>query len=420
MSSWFNKKDINIEQLINNKIFNENIRGYILPHAGTKYTGNILSHTLRFYPNNFFNSIIILYYPANDKENIIIDDNKYFHEYYVLWKTLEYVNNKIWKYGKKLFMPINVRDLQDLHSIEKIINKNTLNTSLIISSVDFSHFLNLQTALLKENCAVHAIIHKNFDPNLECLKVVDDNKTIELMYKLLPKDNYLQWIGRTRSNNEKGVGYLSFLIKQPQKHFVKPDGIFVTAYDINMKTRECLGEWFSKIKKYNKSREKQLIDKVIKLAKSTSRLTNGDNLHIPVKYYTITYLYHDTDTNKTTNKTVYAKIKNKIHKKFKTRKINHRNDKNHRNDFIRGYHGILSDAFFLSDVMLENVFNNGKWITHNDTVWPQNNKFDLTETLSRLSSKAGKPISNNNEKLFDIHKIDYKLYYSDVTHKTIP
>ena len=70
--------------------------------------------------------------------------------------------------------------------------------------------------------------------------------------------------------------------------------------------------------------------------------------------------------------------------------------------------------------MLENVFNNGKWITHNDNVWPQDNKFDLTETLSRLSSKAGKHISNNNEKLFDIDKIDYKLYYSDVTHKTIP
>ena len=46
------------------------------------------------------------------------------------------------------------------------------------------------------------------------------------------------------------------------------------------------------------------------LAKTQSRLTNGKFLNIPIKYYTITYLYKD-----------YRKM-------------------------IRGYHGIKTNAFY--------------------------------------------------------------------------
>mgnify|MGYP000167659208 CR=1 FL=1 len=43
---WFNKKDLTIKPII--KI--DDLHGYVLPHAGTTYTGQILSHTLRFRP----------------------------------------------------------------------------------------------------------------------------------------------------------------------------------------------------------------------------------------------------------------------------------------------------------------------------------------------------------------------------------
>ena len=43
---WFNKNDI----VISKSITLDDIHGYVLPHAGTKHTGEIISHTLRFKP----------------------------------------------------------------------------------------------------------------------------------------------------------------------------------------------------------------------------------------------------------------------------------------------------------------------------------------------------------------------------------
>ena len=44
---WFHKNDLLFHQSITDK----SIRGYVLPHAGTKHTGKIISHTLRFKPS---------------------------------------------------------------------------------------------------------------------------------------------------------------------------------------------------------------------------------------------------------------------------------------------------------------------------------------------------------------------------------
>ena len=41
---WFREKDIKKHKQIGLK----DLRGYVLPHAGTEHTGNIISHTLRF------------------------------------------------------------------------------------------------------------------------------------------------------------------------------------------------------------------------------------------------------------------------------------------------------------------------------------------------------------------------------------
>ena len=78
---WFNSDDIKIHDIIELN----NLHGYVLPHAGTTHTGDILSHTLRFRPQKKFKNILILYLPSNSSPNV----GKYYHEYYVIYKTLQ-------------------------------------------------------------------------------------------------------------------------------------------------------------------------------------------------------------------------------------------------------------------------------------------------------------------------------------------
>jgi hypothetical protein len=388
---WFN--NIDIKKL--NQIKMNDLDGYVLPHAGTKFTGNILSHTLRFKPLKRFNKVYIFYLPSQKKENVINGNRKYYHEYYVPMKTLNYVIKNFWKKNTPTkFIGINVLKQKNIEELKKIKLKN----SLIIISADFSHFLPMQEALELENKWAHSIMHKiNNIPktkNIETKNVVDDIRTFNLVSRLFKNINY-QWVGRTRSPGKKGVGYLSFLLRKPfqisnvknnktrnnktrnnktrnnktgNNKIKKPNGFFVTAYDITFTSRECLGEW-----SWNEKKEKNLIKKVIKKATEESRLTGGRNKEIPVKYYTITYLFLDR-----------------------------------KNKFIRGFHGIKHNAFYLSDVFLENTYNNGNWINYQDMIWQKGNNFNLSETFNKLKLKAG----IETEKKYD-------LYFSRVKHLKI-
>lgn len=350
--TWFQKSDITLFK----PIILDDLHGYILPHASTKYTGHILSHTLKFRPKNI-KKIVIIYYPSFDKENIIVGSEKYYHEYYVPWQTM-LVALSFWNIDPNsiTFIPINVRDTTIKSDIKS--NKNLL----VVVSSDFSHFLPFEEAIVKENTAAHALMYKNTDPKF-MNNIVDDPRSYKYLFsKILSNDLTLQWIGRTRSPGLKAVGYLSFLlIKQ---HKVKPsqlpDGIFVTCYDTEMQHRECLGNWFKNdSNKYSKKEETELIKKVILLGQTKSRLTGGKNTKPTIKYYTVSYLY-----------------------KSQANKIN---------NFIRGWHTVLGNATYLSDVFLENTFNNGKWIKLDlDTEWPSNNdnNFDMTDTLDQLNLKA--------------------------------
>ena len=352
--TWFNKSDL----LLSAPIILDDLHGYVLPHASTKYTGHILSHTLRFKPNKIIKNIIIIYYPAFDKENIIIGTKKYYHEYYVPWQTM-LVTLSFWKIdiSSITFIPINVKETN-----KPIISLDNDNLLVILSS-DFSHFLPFEEAIVKENTAAHALMYKNTDPKF-MNNIVDDPRSYKYLFNILKKDLKkdltLQWIGRTRSPGLKAVGYLSFLLMN--QHKVKknsvPDGIFVTCYDTEMRHRECLGNWFKNdSNKYSTTKEKELIDKVCRLGQSESRLTGGINIAPLVKYYTVSYLY-----------------------------------KSQTNKFIRGWTTVLGNATYLSDVFLENTFNNGQWIDFDlDTEWPNNNNnnnFDMTETIEQLNLKA--------------------------------
>ena len=182
------------------------------------------------------------------------------------------------------------------------------NNDLIIVSADFSHFLPLQEAIKLENKAAHAISHRELNKDTEYIKIIDDVKTFNKLYEIIPDNYILQWIGRTRSPGKEAVGYLSFLIReQVDPNQNNPDGLFITAYDDNMQQRECLGEW-----EWDKIIENKLKERVLRLAATTSRLTSGKYLDVPITNYTITYLYQDNE-----------------------------------NEFIRGLHGTKSLAFYL-------------------------------------------------------------------------
>jgi hypothetical protein len=195
------------------------------------------------------------------------------------------------------------------------------------------------------------------------MDVVDDAHSFKYLFKYMNPKYTLHWIGRERSfgQDDDAVGYLSFLIQDqhiPTNSNII-DGIFVTCYDANLVARECLGNFYNdneKENKYSTKSENALRDKVIRLGKETSRLTDGLNKKSPILYYTVSYLYRVIG----------------------------------RTPFIRGFHTIKSDATYLSDVFLENTFNNGKWIDFDkDKTWPKDYDFVLDETIEHLTVKAG-------------------------------
>ena len=345
---WFTREDI--EKYKYNPIFVDNLQGYVLPHAGTTYSGEILAHSLRFRPKKEFDYVVIFYLPSQEKPNV----GKYYHEYYVPLKALQLY------YPNKTYIGYNV--LENNIDLQNYTKENTL----FVVSADASHFLEMQYALKKENCAVHSLMHKSLR---QCSYVMDDVRTFKAMYKKLPSI-VLQWIGRTRSPGKKAVGYISFLIRdKPKPHIKKPNGLFVTAYDKDMRQRECLGNTSN----WNLQIEKELIQDVLYKAATTSRLTGGMYLNIPITNYTITYLYKDNTKQ-----------------------------------FIRGWHAILKDALYLPDVFLENTYNNGNWIHYNDTEWQNGTEFIMKPTFDKLFQKAGYASS-----------LDYTLYYSEDVHKKI-
>jgi hypothetical protein len=360
---WFDKLHFKKKKP---SIILNNLHGYILPHAGTKYTHNILKHTLRFKPSSSIlkniKYILIAYLPSSKKPNV----GNFYHEFYVLKKVLRLY------YPTIKIIGLNILDIKNnLNTLNKFTNINTL----FILSVDFSHFYNLHEALDLENCAAHSLMFHTYNTN--CIKVVDDIRTFKEIYKLFPflQKLVLQWIGRSRSPGIKGVGYLSFLLRTPPNNTkLIPDGLFVTAYDKKMNSRECLGN----TEKWSPNIEKKLITKVLHNAKTTSRLTNGQFLSIPISNYTITYLY---------------KSKSK--------------------QFIRGYHAIMSNALYLPDVFLENTYENGTWIKNTDNEWIVSDKFYMKETLDKLYNKSLRYTKMTNK------TVTYKLFTTQVLHKKI-
>lgn len=411
MSQWFSVKDIDSSIPIYRT---DDINGYVLPHAGTEYTGDIIRHTLQFQPGHLesIRRVYIYYYPANSRPDVTIngsssshigsnddddddiDDriilscissNKCHHELYVPFRTLLHYFRK-WNVntGGITFIPVNVRDVligrrgggtrtfrpnrssKRIHSRKKYRWHNGggsggsgSGSDFYIISADFSHHKPFQYAIPAENKAAHAIVTDSLSGAATYLNEIDDARTFQVFKQKHPGLSF-QWIGRTRSPGESAVGYLSFLIRpvfRPSQSKIPIDGIFVTCYDAEMNARECLGKWFTKNGGWSRSVESGFISEVKRKAQTESRLTDGQGTQIPITRCVITYLFTVRDPG-----------------------------------FIRGWHSIQTNAIYLPDVLLEHAKEDGSWITPRDTEWntsPSNvNRFQLTETLEKLDEKA--------------------------------
>lgn len=428
-SPWFSVKDISSHIPPRST---DDITGYVLPHAGTKYTGDIIRHTLQFQPSNLkeIRRVYIYYYPANrspdvflretagvsgdideQDDRIIISSNrslKCHHELYVPFRTMLYYF-RYWRMtniDQIQFIPVNVRGRsvkvtatrrENITAARNQTSKLTRtsrtrtmtrnNGSFYIISADFSHHKPFQYAIAAENKAAHAIVTGSLSPSASAvyLDEIDDSRTFRDFISKYRNLSF-QWIGRTRSPGESAVGYLSFLIRPRFQPGIRqreinagvnlPDGIFVTCYDAEMNARECLGNWYGGGRgggeQWSQVGEDRFIDEVVRKARTTSRLTSGKNTELPITRCVITYLFKDASASSS-------------------------------GTFIRGWHSIQTNAIYLPDVLLEHAKEDGKWITSRDTEWIVSrshngnvNGFDLSETLHELDEKAG-AVSGNDE-----------------------
>ena len=427
---WFHSEDLaSSSTRYESTVEVDDVYGYVLPHAGTKYTSDIIQHTFRFRPKNVevIKRVYIYYYPANEKPDVILPrgdttaNNDYdiirsalsdtasacHHELYVPFRTILHYFRK-WNVNTNgiTFIPVNIR--RDVFTGRKGGGGRTRtfrqtnpripqrsvkyraafarNSNFFIISADFSHHKPFQYAIPAENKAAHAIVTGSLNSrngsstshDASYLNEIDDARTFRAFMRRHPNLSF-QWIGRTRSPGESAVGYLSFLIRsvfQPSKSETPIDGIFVTCYDAGMNARECLGEWLSGDDRsatgsdiaWSRGFEDEFIRKVKSKAQTESRLTGGKGTNIPITRCVVTYLFKDHDRNLSTN-----------------------------HSFIRGWHSIQTNAIYLPDVLLEHAKEDGSWITPRDTEWniaratnnSSNHPFQLSETLQKLDEKAG-------------------------------
>jgi len=380
MSQWFSVSDIkiNTEELV----YLNDLHGYVLPHASTKFTKQILNTTLKFVPTKMCNNIYVIYYPAMESENVIVKGKKYFHEYYVILKILEFIIQYIWKQDIHTIdiIGINVRDTHrntdNKHSDSPHIRFDK--KSIYVVSADFSHYKKMNDILETENCAANSLLFRELNKPKKCIEQIDHVDSFKKLYDTIPNNYMLQWIGRTRSPGKEGVGYLSFLIRHTK--ITSADGFFITSYDSMMRDRTCLGN----VHRWNKKIEKEILTKVIHESKTTSHLTQGKYLKTPVTHYTITYLFKEPGNT----------------------------------NFIRGYHALMTDSLYLPYVFLENTYENGKWIRDTDTEWNHHNNktFKMDETVMKLLKKSSKykyttntNTTNTPISLFAVKTIHFKL-----------
>ena len=359
---WFNASDLTPAET---PIILNELRGYVLPHAPTKESGNIISHTLRFQPGKPVSTVVILYCSGRETMDVVFPTGEsYHHELYVPLLCMEWALDQ-WKVDRATVRIVAVNVMKPLPSEFAVAKKR--DSTIVVVSAGFSHGAPMNLALEAENVAAQALQFKNLEDRFMD-GVVDDPRTFAALFYHFP-DLGLQWVGRTRSLT--GAGHLTFLIVEAFHPKEEVTALFVTVYDANMRARESLGEWFGV---YTLEKEEAWVQKVLRLAETTSRLTNGAHRSVPVNYCTVTYLYKTTLT-----------------------------------PFIRGWHSVKGNLTYLAQVFLENTFDNGVWINDSEqTVWQADGIFRMDRTLVRMTQQSKCPQATPLE-CYETYVVNYSI-----------
>ena len=196
-TEWFQPELFTPESIPPVKPVAGRVYGYVLPHASTAYTADIIKHTLRFQsvtntPSGI-RQVIIFYYPAFDRENIRDPrtGKMYYHEYYVPMQSIR----AVFPGSGFQFYGYNVRD--QTGSIPHTVTPGV--DTWIVISADYSHYLPFQEATELENQAAMALSYKQWDwPQMA--QTVDNVATFAHVFRnSLPNSASLRWVGRTRS-----------------------------------------------------------------------------------------------------------------------------------------------------------------------------------------------------------------------------
>ncbi len=243
----------------NNKNFQNNIKGVIVPHAGYRFSGKIAAKAYSKIDPDKYETIIIVG-PSHRKkiqniivsdsdqwetplgrvsvnkkiardvtnkfDNIICDANKFSreHSHEVQLPFLQYLSNNDFK-----IVPIMINNYNLDKKLSKILNyiNNKYSEVLFVFSTDLSHYHNYNKAKIMDKKSINFIENKNYNLFKKSIRKGECELCgapgVLAAIKFSRKNNYdIEFIdyknsGDIISNQKSVVGYGSFIIKDTKK-----------------------------------------------------------------------------------------------------------------------------------------------------------------------------------------------------------
>ena len=330
------------------RIVVDDMVGLCLPHAGTLHCGSVLSHALRFAPSRPPARFVLLYVPAQSVPDADAEAPAWVpaehrhHEVVVPLRAVLHLWPELAEAGKARW---------HFHDASSTKRAPSPRGAFVVVSCDGSHHMSFVEARRLEDAAAAAVGHGSFE--------AVDRRALDALAAFrigTPNGHSWQWVGRSRSRGERGVGYLAFLLRRLPRTFQRVRGVFVTAYGPDFHTRECLGE-FGEVTAAT----------VTALAQRVRRRASGAHPRLAPSRGALPS----------------ARVRLTVALLTPSR----------RGVFVRGWHAIRAcGATFLSVVFLEHTDESGAWIGARAASWPpraQGVPFDLAPTFQRLRNKSG-------------------------------
>ena len=384
---WFSPRDLPLHPRRRTTV--DGMRGISLPHAGTRHCGHVLAHALRFVPPAMPTRIVVVYQPVSPTPNVLKEHTRNAHRGFPLPAEHAYHEALVPVYAMCTLWPevrgaswafvnVNAREPPPPHD-----EADTEEGAFVVVSCDWSHHLPMNEAMPLEDRAVVALQHGKLD-SAAARAAMDSVGAFKVAQQIRPNPGPFvwQWVGRSRSGGERGVGYLAFLLRRTDVEGASK--YFVSAYDEEFRLRECLGTSGTSGKNPTQAELRDLMRRVARSGSRARPRLNRDLGPGRVPYLTVTAMYDDEPAPGAGAAVV-------------------------ENEFIRGWHSVSAcGATYVASVFLKHVFEGGGWIHADATKWhssatttkpdtekdakkdaTKKGKWSFGPTLRRLARKAG-------------------------------